>query len=186
MWYDEVISLHCWKYIVLFVSPLFIEVHPIRMSNPKTKLNFRVDPFQTTILLHKPCLKYSITIGPNFLCLPRFNPCTKYPHLVVGIRLTIGIRLLILQLIKDFTTKIIHLRTSEIVAIPQLASRISLSLGYLFPCALKKKPASCILEFQCYSFVHIWLSWLALSDSQQFQCPEYSRSQYKQVYPKYS
>ena len=59
----------------------------------------------TTILHHKPCLKYRITVGPNILLLVGFNPCTKCLHL------TIGIVLRYLQQINDVTTKSIHLET---------------------------------------------------------------------------
>ena len=84
MWDVEVIYLHCCIDLLLVVITMFIEVRPIRMSNLKTKFIVQIEPFQNTIPPHKPCLKYSITIGPNFLCLPRFNPCEKYPHLTIS------------------------------------------------------------------------------------------------------
>ena len=77
---------------------MVVEVHPIRMSNPKTIYIFGVNPFQTTVFTHTPPLKYRITIGTNIILLQGFNPRKKYPQL------TNGIGLICFKLINDIPT----------------------------------------------------------------------------------
>ena len=118
----EVINLCSCKYIVLIIPPLLVEVCPIRMSNPKTIFISWIKTIQTTVLSHKPRLKYKITDEPKLFLLRGSNPCTKYPHLTIGI----GLRRF--QQIDDALEKFIYLTTFKIVIILQPTRRTKPSM----------------------------------------------------------
>ena len=108
--------------MILIVSPLIVKGHLIIMCNPKNIADISINPFQSSVLPHKSCLKYRITCGTKLLLVSSFNLCTKYPHLYI-------IRLRRVLQLYNFIAKYICLEILRRIVTAQLANRDNLFLS---------------------------------------------------------